>query len=88
MTEVTVLVGIVGAVVAVCTYYAGQKHQSNKDVEKRAYFEGQVTEKLDQLMHRFDRLEEQLSNNTSELYDEIAKQIEKHEERYHNAKQG
>ena len=86
--EITVVVGIIGALIAVLSYFAGVKKSSNEDVEKRAYFEGQVTEKLDQLMHRFDRLEEQLSNNTSELYDEIAKQVEKHEERYHNGKQG
>lgn len=84
MTEITVLVGLIGAAVAVLTYFAGQKHQSNKDVEKRAYFEGTITAKLDQLISRFDKLEEKLSSSTSELYDEINLKISEHEKRYHN----
>lgn len=84
MTDITVLVGIIGLGIAILTYFAGQKHQSNKDVEKRAYFEGTITAKLDQLISRFDKLEEKLSNSTSELYDEINIKITEHEKRYHN----
>jgi len=82
--EITVLVGIIGAVIAICTYFAGQKNQSVKDTEKRAYFEGTVNTKLDTLIERFDKLEEKLSASTSDLYDEIDKKIKEHEERYHN----
>lgn len=82
--EITVLVGIIGVVIAVCTYFAGQRNQSVKDTEKRAYFEGMVNTKLDTLIDRFDKLEEKLTSSTSDLYDEIAKQISEHEKRYHN----
>ena len=82
--EIAVVVGIIGAVVAVLSYFAGQKNQSNNDVEKRAYFEGTVTAKLDQLIDRFDKLEEKLQNSTSALYDEIDEKIKEHEMRYHS----
>lgn len=79
-----VIIALIGAIIAVATFVVGQKHQSNKDVEKRAYFEGTITAKLDQLISRFDKLEEKLSNSTSELYDEINLKITEHEKRYHN----
>lgn len=83
-SELTIIVGIIGVVLAIATYFAGQKNQSNDDVEKRAYFEGTITAKLDQLISRFDKLEEKLTASTSELYDEINAKINEHEKRYHN----
>lgn len=83
--EIAVVVGVIGVVMSVMTYIAGQKTQSNKDVEKRAYFEGTITAKIDQLISRFDKLEERLTNSTSELYDEIDLKISEHEKRYHSA---
>ena len=82
--NINILIAVIGVIIAVLTYVAGQRSSSNKEVEKRAYFEGTITAKLDQLISRFDKLEEKLSDNTSELYDEINLKIAEHEKRYHS----
>lgn len=79
-TTITILVGIGGFILAALTYIAGTK----KTGEERARFEGMVEEKLDRLQVSFDKLEERLSKNTTELYDEIDLKIREHEERYHH----
>lgn len=78
-----ILIAFIGVIIAVLTYFAGAKRTSNADVEKRAYFEGEIKAKLDQLLTSFEKLEMKLSKNTDELYSEISKQIAEHERRYH-----
>ena len=87
MNDITVLVGLIGVAIAILTYFAGQKKTSTDDAAKRARFEGEISAKIDILIGRFDKLEEKLSNSTSELYDEIDARIKEHEMRYHNGKQ-
>ena len=82
---ITAVVAVIGCVLSVLTYFAGQKKTSNVEVEKRARFEGEITAKLDQLIKAFDKLEAKLTRNTGELHDEIDKKILDHERRYHNA---
>lgn len=79
-TTITIIVGLGGLILAVMTYIAGTK----KTGEERARFEGMVEEKLDRLQVSLDKLEERLSKNTTELYDEIDQKIHEHEERYHH----
>jgi hypothetical protein len=81
---ITVVVGVIGCVIAVLTYFAGLKKNSNFDVEKRAHFEGTIEAKLDQLIKTVDKLDQKLTRNTSELYTEIDQKIEQHEKRYHH----
>lgn len=81
--EITVLVAVIGCVITVISYFAGVKKSSTAEVEKRAYFEGEIKAKLDQLLTSFDKLEAKLSKNTDELYAQITKEIEEHERRYH-----
>lgn len=79
-TTITIIVAIGGFILAALTYIAGTK----KTGEERARFEGMVEEKLDRLQVSLDKLEERLSKNTTELYDEIDKKIHEHEEHYHH----
>ena len=69
--------------ISVCTYFAGQKKNSNADVEKSAFFQGEITAKLDQLIKTVDKLDQKLTRNTGELHEEIDKKILDHERRYH-----
>ena len=80
---ISAIVGIVGVVIGVVGYFGGQRKQSNDEVQKRAYFEGEIKAKLDQVINTLEKLENKLSKNTDELYTEISKQITAHEERYH-----
>lgn len=82
--EANIVIAIIGAVVAVLTYFAGQKKNSNGEAADRARFEGRVEEKLDRLQQSVDKLEARLSKNTTELYDKIDKEIKEHEMRCHN----
>lgn len=82
--EWTVFTGISGIVLSVLSYFAGAKKQSNEDVGKRAYFEGEIHAKLDQLINSFEKLEAKLSKNTDDLYAAIHNEIKEHEKRYHN----
>ena len=84
MTDITVLVGVIGAVIAILTYFAGVKRTSNGDIEKRARFEGNIEAKLDELLKSIDKLESKLDKSTDDLYSEIKRQIAEHEKRYHN----
>lgn len=79
-----IIIAVIGVLLAILSYFAGQKTQSNTDVEKRAYFEGEIKAKLDQLIKRFDNMEEKLSKRTAELHQEIDKSIAEHEKRYHS----
>ena len=72
---ITVVVAVIGCIISILTYFAGQKKNSNADVEKSAFFQGEITAKLDQ----------KLTRNTGELHEEIDKKILDHERRYHNA---
>lgn len=76
--------GVIGIVIGVVGYFAGQKKQSNDEVQKRAYFEGEIKAKLDQVLTALEKLETKLSKNTDELYTEINKRIAEHERRYHS----
>lgn len=76
---ITIIVGIGGFILASLTYIAG----SRKSSEERAWFGGEIKATLQQLIGRFDRLEDKLTKNTSELYEEIAKRIQEQETRYH-----
>ena len=80
---ISAIVGIVGVVIGVVGYFGGQRKQSNDEVQKRAYFEGEIKAKLDQVITTLEKLENKLSKNTDELYTEISKQIAEHEKRYH-----
>lgn len=82
---ITVIVAIIGCVISTLTYFAGQKKTSNADVEKGAFFQGEITAKLDQLIKTVDKLDAKLTRNTGELHEEIDKKILDHERRYHNA---
>lgn len=83
---ITTITAVLGCVVAVCTYFAGQKKSSNADTAESAFFQGEVTAKLDQLIKSVEKLEQKLSRNTGELHAEIDKKIADHERRYHNAR--
>lgn len=83
MDNATITIGIIGAVLSILTYFAGSKRHSNNEVAERARFEGEIKAKLDQLLLSFEKLENKLTKNTSELYDEINQQIAAHEKRYH-----
>lgn len=78
-----IIIGVIGVIIAVLTYIAGTKKTSNEEVEKRAYFEGQIGAKLDQVLHSLEKLESKVSKNTEELYNTIEKRIEEHERRFH-----
>lgn len=80
---VTIIVGVVGAIIAVITYFAGEKKASKGEVAERARFEGNVEATLKQILLRLDGLDAKLTRNTTELYDEIDKRIAEHEKRYH-----
>lgn len=80
---ISVIIAAIGCVIAVLTYFAGQKKASNGEIEKRARFEGEITAKLDQLIKSFDKLDAKLTRNTGELHEEIDKKILEHERRYH-----
>lgn len=82
---ISVIIAVIGCVLSVLTYFAGQKKASNEDVEKSAFFQGEITAKLDQLIKSVDKLEQKLTRNTGELHAEIDKKIADHERRYHNA---
>ena len=79
------IVAVIGVIIAILTYFAGQKKSSNADVEKSAFFQGEITAKLDQLIKTVDKLDQKLTRNTGELHEEIDKKITEHERRYHNA---
>lgn len=79
------IVAVIGVIVAILTYFAGQKKTSNADVEKNAFFQGEITAKLDQLIKTVEKLDQKLTRNTGELHEEIDKKITEHERRYHNA---
>ena len=81
---ITVAVAIIGCIISILTYFAGQKKVSNDDVEKSAFFQGEITAKLDQLLKTVDKLDQKLTRNTGELHEEIDKKILDHERRYHN----
>lgn len=83
MTTGEIIIAVLGVVLATLTYFAGVKKTSNDDVAERARFEGSMSTKLDMLFKRFDKLEDSISRNISELYSEIDKKIKEHEERYH-----
>ena len=51
---ITVAVAIIGCIISILTYFAGQKKVSNDDVEKSAFFQGEITAKLDQLIKTVD----------------------------------
>lgn len=80
---VTIIVGIVTAVVSIVSYFAGEKKTSKGEVAERARFEGNVEATLKQILLRLDGLDAKLTRNTTELYDEIDKRIAEHEKRYH-----
>jgi hypothetical protein len=82
---ITIAVAIIGCVVSILTYFAGQKRTSNNDVEKSAYFQGEMSAKIDQVIKNLEKLDSKLTRNTGELHDEIDKKILDHERRYHNA---
>ena len=78
------VIGVFSLLIAVLSYFAGSKRSSNSDVEKRARFEGEIKAKLDQLLLSVEKLEQKLTRNTTELHDEIKRQMAEHERRYHN----
>ena len=82
---ITVAIAIVSCIISILAYFAGQKKTSNDDVEKSAFFQGEITAKLDQLIKTVDKLDQKLTRNTGELHEEIDKKILDHERRYHNA---
>lgn len=82
--EITVVVAVIGVILSVLTYFAGVKKTSNGEVEKRAYFEGSITAKLDQLIKSVESLENKWAKNKEDLYSEIETQITQHERRYHH----
>lgn len=82
---ISVIIAVIGCIVSILTYFAGQKKTSNEDVEKGAFFQGEITAKLDQLIKTVDKLDAKLTRNTGELHEEIDKKILDHERRYHNA---
>lgn len=82
--DTNILIALVGAVIAVLTYFAGIKKSSNAETEQRARFEGEIKAKLDQLNRSFEKLESKLDKTADDFYTEIDKRISEHERRYHN----
>ena len=78
------IIGGIGVLIAVLTYFAGLKKSSNEVTEQRARFEGEIKAKLDQLNRSFEKLEAKLDKSSDSLYDEIKRQISEHERRYHD----
>lgn len=82
--DTNILIALVGAVIAVLTYFAGIKKSSNAETEQRARFEGEIKAKLDQLNRSFEKLESKLDKTAEDFYTEIDKRISEHERRYHH----
>lgn len=80
------IVGVVGGVIGVVGYFGGQKKQSNDDVEKQAYFRGEINAKIDLLMKGFDEIKTMLSENITSVRDEIDEKMNEHIRTYHNGK--
>lgn len=83
-TIISVSIAAIALVVSIVNSFAGAKKTSNEDVEKSAFFQGEITAKLDQLIKTVDKLDQKLTRNTGELHEEIDKKILDHERRYHN----
>ena len=82
--DTNILIALVGAIIAVLTYFAGIKRSSNAETEQRARFEGEIKAKLDQLNRSFEKLESKLDKTAEDFYTEIDKRISEHESRYHH----
>lgn len=82
----TAVVDILVVIFSGLAFFAGLKRTSNTDIAERARSEGEIKAKLDQLLNSFEKLENKLTRNTSELYEEIDKRISEHEKRYHSGK--
>lgn len=80
---ISIIIAILGLALSVATYSAGQKKTNTAEVAKRAEFEGEVKAKLDLVLTRLDKFEENVNSVTADLHDEIARQIQEHERRYH-----
>lgn len=78
------LVGVIGIVLSIISHFNSEKKNSNTETEKYAFFQGEMTAKIDQLIHAVEKLDAKLSKNTDDLYNEISEKISEHEKRYHS----
>lgn len=81
---ISCIVGVIGIVIGVTGFFSGKQKQSNDDVEKQAYFRGEINTKIDLLMRGFEEIKAMLAQSISSVRDEINEKMEEHIRLYHN----
>jgi len=84
ITTIGYIVGAVGGVIGVVSFFGGRQKQSNDDVEKQAYFRGEINSKIDLLMKGFDEIKTMFSTSVTSVRKEIDDKMNEHIRNYHN----
>lgn len=84
VTIISCIISIISVTLLVTSHFNGQKKQSNEDVEKQAYFRGEMNTKMETLMNDVKELKTMFSQNVVSIRNEIDEKMKEHIKVYHN----
>jgi peptidoglycan hydrolase CwlO-like protein len=81
--EITLVISIVGCVIAIASFVLGRKDKAVKDTKEEASEQRLIEYRLDQLSKKVDKILEKLDNQETEIKRIVNEEIEKHVLQYH-----
>lgn len=82
--EITLVISIVGCVIAISSFVLGRKDKAVKDTKEEASEQRLIEYRLDQLSKKVDKILEKLDNQETEIKRIVNEEIEKHVLKFHS----
>jgi len=84
ITLVTLIIAIIGNVLAILNFFFGRKDKGEKDSSASSYKMGQIEAKIDFISSQIKTLSDKFDKYDTEVEDKIQKAMESHILAYHN----
>lgn len=81
--EITLVISIVGCVIAIASFVLGRKDKAVKETKEEASEQRLIEYRLDQLSKKVDKILEKLDNQETEIKRVVNEEIEKHVLKFH-----
>lgn len=82
--DLSMAIAILGATVAVLSFFFGRKDKGEKNSGEAQYKMGQIDAKLETISNQIERLSQKLDTFDREVDSKIEKAIEQHERTFHS----
>jgi peptidoglycan hydrolase CwlO-like protein len=82
--EITLVISIVGCIIAISSFVLGRKDKAVKDTKEEASEQKLIEYRLDQLSKKVDKILEKLDNQETEIKRIVNEEIEKHVLKFHS----